>query len=130
FVKDDILFVTGRIKDMIIIDGMNHYPQDIERTMELSHQSIRPGCCAAFSVEVNGQERLAVVAEAVLDNETDAKSVIGAIRRAISEEHDQRAYKVCLIAPRTIDKTSSGKIQRQSTRRGFLEGTLEVLAVE
>ena len=130
FVKHGIVFVTGRIKDMIIIDGLNHYPQDIERAVEVSHEAIRPGCCAAFSVEVNGEERLALVAEASLGNGVDAKSVIGAIRRAISEEHDLRVYKVCLIAPRSIDKTSSGKIQRQSTRKGFLDGSLEVLAAD
>ncbi|MCC6697662.1 MAG: fatty acyl-AMP ligase [Candidatus Hydrogenedentes bacterium] len=130
FVKDGIVFVTGRIKDMIIIDGQNHYPQDIERTVELSHEAIRPGCCAAFSVHVDGEERLALVAEAALAQGVEAKPLIGLIRRAISEVHNLRAHKVCLIRPRTIDKTSSGKIQRQSTRKGFLTNSLEVLAVE
>ncbi len=130
FVRNGITYVTGRIKDMIIIDGLNHYPQDIERTVELSHKTVRPGCVAAFSVDADGEERLVVVVEAVMDADHNSKSVIAAIRKAIAEGHDLRVHKVCLIAPRSIDKTSSGKIQRQASRRGFLEGTLEVLAEE
>jgi len=127
FVKNGFVFVTGRIKDMIIVDGLNHYPQDIERTVELSHSAIRPGCCAAFALDADGRERLTVVAEALLPPDSDGKDVVGAIRRAIAEEHDLRVYTVCLIAPKSIDKTSSGKIQRQASRKRFLENSLEVL---
>ncbi|MEM1168085.1 MAG: fatty acyl-AMP ligase [Cyanobacteria bacterium P01_H01_bin.35] len=63
FLKAGELFVTGRLKDVIIINGRNHYPQDIEWTVEQSHPLIRPGCIASFSVEVTGEERLVVVAE-------------------------------------------------------------------
>jgi acyl-CoA synthetase (AMP-forming)/AMP-acid ligase II len=129
FVKNGFVFVTGRIKDMIIVDGLNHYPQDIERTMESSHPAIRPGCCAAFAIDEDGQEKLAAVAEAALPPGSDGKEVIAAVRRSIAEEHDLRIHRVCLIAPKSIDKTSSGKIQRQASRSRFLENTLEVLAI-
>ena len=63
FLKDGELFVTGRLKDLIIIAGRNLYPHDIELTVEQSHPAIRPGCCAAFSVNVADEERLVVAAE-------------------------------------------------------------------
>ncbi len=63
FLQDGELFVTGRLKDLIIIRGRNHYPQDIERTVEQSHPAFQPGWCAAFSVDIDGEERLVVVVE-------------------------------------------------------------------
>ncbi|MFA6245162.1 MAG: fatty acyl-AMP ligase, partial [Candidatus Hydrogenedentales bacterium] len=145
FMKNGSLYVTGRIKDMIIIDGFNHYPQDIERTVERSHAGIRPGCCAAFSIEEGGQERLVIVSEVVetvrrdvpvsgdnghVQGIVDPKEVVTAIRRAVSEYHDLRVFKVCLIEPRSIHKTTSGKIQRQACRSAFLDGVHRVVACE
>ena len=63
FFQDGVLFVTGRIKDLIIIRGRNYYPQDIELTVERCHPTIRVGCCAAFSIDVDGKEQLVVLAE-------------------------------------------------------------------
>src|SRR5262249_1181839 len=63
FLHDGELFITGRLKDLIIIDGRNHYPQDIELSVEQSHSTLQPGCCAAFSVEVDEEEQLVVIAE-------------------------------------------------------------------
>lgn len=128
FVKNGFVFVTGRIKDMIIVDGLNHYPQDIERTMELCHEAVRPGCCAAFSVDEGGLEKLVVVAEALLPPGNDGKEVIAAVRKAVAETHELRVSQVCLIAPKSIDKTSSGKIQRQANRARYLDDSLELLA--
>lgn len=131
FVKNGHLYVTGRIKDMIIIDGANHYPQDIEVTVEKCHPAIRPGCVIAFSVDDNRQERLVVVAEAgIATGDSESKQVAAAVRKAVAENHDLRVHKVCLIAPRSITKTSSGKLQRQACRAAFLDGTLELLAIE
>lgn len=129
FIHDGVIYVTGRIKDMIIIDGANHYPQDIEVTAEKSHAAVRPGCVIAFSVEENGVERLVVVAEAAgLPDGDAARPVIAAVRKAVANEHDLRVHKVCLIQPRTINKTSSGKLQRQACKQGFLSGTLDMIA--
>jgi acyl-CoA synthetase (AMP-forming)/AMP-acid ligase II len=127
------LFVTGRLKDLIIIDGRNHYPQDIELTVERSHEALQPGGCAAFSVNVHGEERLAIVAEVSRPYRAagrglalDVASVAGAIRRAVAEHHDVRVYSVSLLKPGGIPRTSSGKIQRHACRAGLLNETLDV----
>ncbi len=121
------LFVTGRLKDLIIIRGRNHYPQDIEYTVEQSHAAVRAGCVAAFSIEVTGEERLVVVAEARIRKDGDYGDVVSAIRQAVAEGHDLQVYAVVLIKPRTIPKTSSGKIRRRATREMYVNGELTVL---
>ena len=121
------LFVTGRLKDLIIIRGRNHYPQDIEYTVEQSHAAVRAGCVAAFSIEVTGEERLVVVAEARIRKDGDYGDVVSAIRQAVAEGHDLQVYAVVLIKPRTIPKTSSGKIRRRATREMYFNGELTVL---
>ncbi|MBN1204898.1 MAG: LLM class flavin-dependent oxidoreductase [Myxococcaceae bacterium] len=121
------LFVTGRLKDLLILRGRNLYPQDIELTVERAHRGVRPGCTAAFPVEVEGEERLAVAAEVDVREGLDTSVVVEAIRRAVAEEHSVHAHAVVLLQPRSIPKTSSGKIQRRATRAGFLTGELEVV---
>ena len=103
FIHTGQLFVTGRLKDLIIIRGLNHYPQDIERTAERSHEALRAGCGAAFAVEVENEERLVVVQEIERSyiRKLDAETVIGAIRQSITREHGLQAYAVVLL------KTSS-----------------------
>jgi len=130
FLKDGELFITGRLKDLIIIRGRNHYPQDIELTAEKSHPSLRPGCGAAFSVEVEGEERLVLVQEVKGDSleGTDLEELFGTIRRRISEEHELQVEALVLLRPRSIFKTSSGKIQRKQCRTAFLEGNLSAVA--
>ena len=120
------LFISGRIKDLIIIRGRNHYPQDIELTVESSHPILRPGCGAAFSVDVDGDEQLVVVQE-VRRNFKDANlhDVVDVIRRAVSENHELAAHAVVLIKPGRIPKTSSGKIQRHACRQGYLADALD-----
>lgn len=120
------LFVTGRLKDLIILRGQNHYPQDLERTAERSHPSIRPGCSAAFSVEAGGDERLVLVLE--IDPRATAAHVVDAVRRAIASEHEVGAYAVVLTATGAVPKTSSGKVQRHECKAQFLADRLEVLA--
>ncbi len=130
FLKHGELFVTGRLKDMMIIRGGNYYPQDIEATVEQSYPSLRPSCSAAFSVEVTGEERLVVVAEVerrYLRDSLNVKEAVLAIRQAVSEQHGLQVYAVLLLKTGTIPKTSSGKIQRHACRNGFLNGTLDVV---
>ncbi|HKV12360.1 MAG TPA: amino acid adenylation domain-containing protein, partial [Thermoanaerobaculia bacterium] len=123
------LYVTGRAKDLIIIRGRNLYPQDVELTVEKSHPALRPGCGAAFSVEVEGEERLVVVQEVRRDaRHADPAEAIGAIRRAVAEEHEVQLEAVVLIRTASLPKTSSGKVRRQATRQAFLEGGLAVVA--
>jgi amino acid adenylation domain-containing protein len=126
------LFVTGRSKDLIILRGRNHYPQDIELTVERAHAALRPGCGAAFAVaprEGDGDERLVVVQEVRREQrDEDPAEVVAAIRRAVADEHEVQVDAVVLLRPATIPKTTSGKIQRALCRSRYLEGTLEELA--
>ncbi|CAG0933466.1 nonribosomal peptide synthetase DhbF [Thermoflexales bacterium] len=129
FLHEGELFVTGRLKDLIIIRGRNHYPQDIEQTVERSHPALRPGCCAAFSITVANEEQLVVAQEVNhLATEQDWHAAIRAIRQAVAEEHAVQVHRVALLAAGSILKTSSGKIQRQACRAGFLADSLEVVA--
>jgi hypothetical protein len=124
FVSGGELYVTGRLKDLVILRGRNHYPQDIEQTVEGSHQDLRPAGGAAFSVDVEGEERLVVVWE-VDRRATDRLQGIGeAIRRAVSEAHEAQVYETLLLRVGTVPKTTSGKIQRHACRAGYLAGTL------
>jgi acyl-CoA synthetase (AMP-forming)/AMP-acid ligase II len=143
FLRDGELYITGRIKDLVIIGGANHYPQDIELTVGRSHPALRPNSCAAFSVEADGAERLVVAVEVErrlpperMDAAAggierarlpmpDREELIRAIQQAVSEEHGLEVYRVVLLKAGDIPKTSSGKIQRQACRRSFLEQGLE-----
>jgi len=128
FMRDGELFITCRIKDLIIIRGTNHYPQDIEWTVQEVHPALRPDYGAAFSVEFEGEERLIVVQEVERQaQDLDVDEVIAEIRQAIAELHELQVYAVVLVKPGNILKTSSGKIQRQACRSSFLAGELEVL---
>ncbi len=126
FLKDGHLFVTGRLKDMIIIRGQNHYPQDIELTAEQSHPALRPGCSIAFSIEAAGEERLIVAQEVERDYKNlNRDELVEAIRQAVAEEHEVQVYAVVLLRPGGIPKTSSGKVQRQACRAAYLAGSLD-----
>lgn len=129
FLQDGELFVTGRLKDVIIIRGQNHYPQDIELTVERSHPALRPDCAAAFAVEVKGEERLVVVQEVERSylRKLDVNQVVGNINQAVTAQHDLQVYATVLVKTGSIPKTSSGKIQRRACRSGFLSGSLHVM---
>jgi acyl-CoA synthetase (AMP-forming)/AMP-acid ligase II len=124
------LFITGRIKDLIIIRGMNHYPQDIERTVQESHPALRRDCGAAFAIlDEEGNEKLAVVQEIERTHrrDLDIHEVAGRIREAVTRQHEIAIETIALIPPATLPKTTSGKIQRSAARKLLLEGALELL---
>jgi acyl-CoA synthetase (AMP-forming)/AMP-acid ligase II len=144
FIAHGELFVAGRRKDLIIVDGCNHYPQDIELTVEQSHPALRPGCCAAFAVSGSGTERVVVAVEVdrryrpaqqpsqvVHDYDRNSsqtlscQELIKVIRQAVAQSYDVRVDSVALLKSGSIPKTSSGKIQRHACRAGFLAGTLD-----
>lgn len=164
FFKDGELFVTGRLKDLILIRGRNHYPQDIELTVEQSHPILVSGGSTAFSVDVAEEEQLVIVAEVERhyvpnirqqiielesleehplgsDTQQDRdihidetfsvaiSSIIAAIRKAVSEQHELQVQTVVLLKPGGIPKASSGKIQRRACRKGYLENSLSALYV-
>ena len=129
FIQDEELYITGRIKDIMILLGRNHYPQHIETTVENSHPVLRPNHGAAFSIDVNGEEQLIVAHEV---NRTSLRNlnvdeVIGAIRQTVAEQNLANVYGVALLKTGTIPKTSSGKIQRRACQSKFLDRTLDVV---
>jgi amino acid adenylation domain-containing protein len=131
FLLEGQLFVTGRLKDLLIIRGRNYYPQDIEFTVEQSHPALRPGCTAVFSVPVGASEEVVVVQEVDRRYQGgDWAEVLAAIRRAVSEQHELRVHAVALIKAGTIQKTSSGKIQRSACRDAFLNGQLDLVGAD
>lgn len=127
FFRSGELFITSRLKDLIIVRGRNIHPLDVERAAEASHPALRPGAAAAFAVDLNGAERVVVVQEVYDDNTAPLDEVAGAIRHAVAVAHEVQLYAVVLIKARSIHKTSSGKIQRRKTRDSLLAGALPVL---
>jgi acyl-CoA synthetase (AMP-forming)/AMP-acid ligase II len=126
FKFEDELFVTGRLKDVIIIRGRNHYPQDIEQSAEASHPSLLPG--AAFAVQEASEERLVLVhqVERQLDS-SEYDAVIKGIRQAVTEQHELDPHAVVLIRQSSLPVTSSGKVQRSLCRDQYLAGELKVV---
>lgn len=128
FMRCGELFITGRLKDLIIIDGVNHYPQDIEWTVIQAHSALRPEHAAAFSVTVDNQERAVVVVE-LNQSSDDNQLIVQAIRTALAEVHELDVYAVALLKKGTILKTSSGKLQRHACKQAFLAGRLDTHTV-
>lgn len=126
---DGELFVTGRIKDLLIIRGRNHYPQDIEYTATHCYQGLQADACAAFTIEQGGQEQLVIVHElerrAMRNFDTQAAST--AIRQAIAKEHGIEVGAIAFIRFASIAKTSSGKIQRHAVKKDFLQQSLNLI---
>jgi acyl-CoA synthetase (AMP-forming)/AMP-acid ligase II len=129
FLQADELFVTGRVKDLIIIGGRNHYPQDLELTIEQSHSAFRAGCGATFSIDSASSERLVVVQEVEREQirKMNADELITTIRKAIAQQHELQVSSIVLLKTGSIPKTSSGKIQRHACRASFLNGSLNAI---
>jgi nonribosomal peptide synthetase protein BlmVI len=129
---DGELYITGRLKDVVIVGGRNHYPQDIEASAEAAHPWIRPGCSAAFAVERDGREQVVLVAEVIRPAASrragsgTATPTLAQIRRAVlsavSSDHGIQLDDVHLVAPASTFKTSSGKIQRSWCRDAYEKG--------
>ncbi|MFE7516289.1 hypothetical protein ACFU8I_34435, partial [Streptomyces sp. NPDC057540] len=128
FMRDGEVFVTGRLKDLLVIGGRNHYPQDLELTAETAHPGVRPGCVAAFSVDDDAAgEQPVLVAEVAPEAAHESAGILTAIRSAVGEAHGLSLRDVVLIDRGTLAKTSSGKVQRKASRTAYLEGTLSVV---
>ncbi|KAJ0965094.1 hypothetical protein J5N97_026232 [Dioscorea zingiberensis] len=139
-VIDHKLFITGRIKDLIIVAGRNIYPADLEKTVENASESLRPGCCAVIGVpeeilsakgipvpEVSDQVGVLVIAE-VREGKAVDEEIVDQIKTRVAEEHGVNVASVKLIKPKTICKTTSGKIQRIECLKQFVDGTLSLAA--
>jgi acyl-CoA synthetase (AMP-forming)/AMP-acid ligase II/acyl carrier protein len=129
FLRREELFVTGRLKNLINLRGVKHYPQDIERTVQDSHPALQAAGAAAFSIEADAQERLVVLQEVQRSQRnTDPEQIIAAIRHAVSAHHEIDVYAIVLLKPGQLPKTSSGKVQHYACREGYLTGSFETLA--
>lgn len=124
------LFVTGRIKDLIILRGRNYYPQDLEQAVNESVMGIRSHCCAAFSVERAGEAKLIIAVESkrrtILDHK--AQKIFSEMRQVLAEISDAPISELLLVSPGSIMKTSSGKIQRQAIKQAYLANQLSIVA--
>jgi acetylornithine/succinyldiaminopimelate/putrescine aminotransferase/acyl-CoA synthetase (AMP-forming)/AMP-acid ligase II/predicted amino acid dehydrogenase/acyl carrier protein len=131
FLHDGDVYITGRLKDLIIIRGRNLIPQDIEQTVERCDPVIRPAFVAAVSVDGDGAEKLVVVAEVRREarRDVDTAELMARIRSAVAAEYEVNVSAVALLRPGTLPKTSSGKTQRARVRRSFLADELSVLDI-
>jgi acyl-CoA synthetase (AMP-forming)/AMP-acid ligase II len=130
FWQNGELFITGRLKDTIIIRGRNYYPQDIELIAADSHPALKKGFGASFSIEEKGEERLVLVHEVERSflRKINTKEVIESVRRNIVEQQALQVYVVALVEPGSIPITSSGKLRRQACRNEFLAGNLRLVS--
>ncbi|MBT2118885.1 fatty acyl-AMP ligase [Dyella sp. LX-66] len=137
FMLDGELVITGRRKDLIIVEGRNHYPQDIEATVEKALDCLRPGCSIAFSVETEEQVHVVLVCELksgfVLAEDAEGndaahaverKELERAIRREVSQEHQLRVHDIVFLTPGLLPKTTSGKVERSGCRSKYISGAL------
>jgi acyl-CoA synthetase (AMP-forming)/AMP-acid ligase II/acyl carrier protein len=131
FIQGGELFVTGRLKDVIIIRGRNYYPQDLELTAEKSHPALRENSSAAFSIESEAEEKLFVAVEVKRTylRKLDIESTVAAIRSDIAEQFALQVHGVLLLKTTSIPKTSSGKIQRQACKQGWSEKSVNTVGI-
>ena len=126
FVTNGQLYVTGRLKDLIIVRGVNHYPHDIERTIQQAHPALRPAGGAAFALEDGGGEQLVIVQELERERRNDApEPIVEAVRTAVGEEHGVAVSRIVLRRPGQLPVTPSGKVRRGACRDMLLDGQFE-----
>ncbi|MFI4954537.1 MAG: AMP-binding protein [Gammaproteobacteria bacterium] len=131
FILQDQLYITGRLKDLIIMQGRNIYPQDIEKAIEITNSAIRPGCSAAFPLEINNAEQLIVVAEIKRSaRKTPVEQIFHSMRQAVFDAVEVVPYHLILLPPLCALRTTSGKIQRKETKSAYLAGELPILAAD
>ncbi|MDJ0763008.1 MAG: SDR family NAD(P)-dependent oxidoreductase [Myxococcota bacterium] len=130
FVYSDQLFVTGRLKDMIIIHGVNFYPQDIEATVEKAHHALQRGGSAAFSIERDGVEKPVVVQEVKRSQirKINTSEVFRDISNAVASAHGFKVFDIVLLKTAALPKTTSGKVRRRECKNRYLKMELREIA--
>ncbi|GAB3760470.1 hypothetical protein GCM10028796_09150 [Ramlibacter monticola] len=126
YVRNGCLHITGRIKDIVIIQGRNYHAEDIEWSLA-NLKGLRAGCAAAFSTDEGGKERLVVVAGATASDPDETRKLVAAMREAIYADHQLPLDRVVLIRPKDLPMTTSGKVQRRLTKKMLLAGEFEAL---
>jgi acyl-CoA synthetase (AMP-forming)/AMP-acid ligase II len=133
YVAGGELFIVGRLRDLIIIAGRNHFPVDLERTIEAADAAIAPSGALAFSVDVSGVERLVVAAEVrrgdrqskfEASNDIEAQAICRRVRAAVALEHEVVPHDIVLLPAGALPRTTSGKLSRRSARDAYLTQTL------
>jgi acyl transferase domain-containing protein/acyl-CoA synthetase (AMP-forming)/AMP-acid ligase II/surfactin synthase thioesterase subunit/acyl carrier protein len=124
FLHDGVLYVTGRLKDLIIIRGKNYYPEDIEATVRAGHELLRHEASASFSVPGRATEELVLVLEVKPVTKSGWPALFAAARDAIAQEHGLQTATIILIRRGGLPRTSSGKISRSACRDAYLRGAL------
>jgi acyl-CoA synthetase (AMP-forming)/AMP-acid ligase II/acyl carrier protein len=129
YLLDGELFITGRMKDLIIVRGRNHYPQDLEFTVAQSHAAFAGSAGAAFTIDIDGTSQPVLVQEVAVNSKAlDLEGLLRVAVQAIAEEHEIQMHAIALVPAGSLPKTSSGKIRRQECRRQFLSSEMKVLA--
>ncbi len=130
FLDNGELFITGRLKEVMIFWGRFCYPQHVEDTVQKSHPALRKNAGAAFSIDRDGADRLVIVQEVERSylRSLNMEEIVTAISQSVGQEHEVEVYAIALIKTGSIPKTSSGKIQRRSCSNKFLEGSLNIIA--
>ena len=128
FLSEGQLYITGRLKDMIIVRGVNRYPQDIEQSVESATSAVQAGSVAAFAMTYQDREQLVIVAETVRQRDLDWDVELQKIRRAVTAEHELPPDAVYLVRNSSVPKTSSGKIQRHACMDAVLQNDLKLIA--
>ena len=126
FLHDGELYVAGRLKDLIIHNGRNHYPQDIEVTVEASFPGLRPSCAAAFCIpgEITEEFVIAVEVDGMVRRQASPEDLASIISVAVKEGHGIAPAEVAVVRRGALPRTTSGKIRRQACRSAYLNGTL------
>jgi len=127
-IDSDELFVVGRLKELIIVAGTNYHPHDIERLAEEAHDLLRPHSSAAFALMDGHDERVAIVLDAEIGTQEEAREAITAVRRRVAEGLDLQLDLIVLCPPGSVPKTTSGKIQRGLSRTLLTHGKLEIFS--
>ncbi len=118
------VYVTGRLKDVLIVRGRNHYPHDVEQTMQAADPSLRPGCGVAVSVPADAGDLVVLIQEIVDDRPGEPERIVEKIRRSVSEQHGISVDAVVLVERSSVPKTTSGKLRRSAAAEAFRKGGL------
>ena len=130
FIENGELYITGRLKEVMIFWGRYCYPQHVEKTVQDSHPALRPNCGAAFSIDVGTTERLVITQEVERSylRSLNVEEIVEAVCKSVAQHHEVEVYAISLLKTGSIPKTSSGKIQRRGCRGKFLSGDLKIVA--